>query len=140
LAFEEDTMNTTTTTPSIIDKVPFLENFDREGVKTLLVSHQNVADYMGTVAHVYNPMVYALPKKITKPTDGEKAALAKMLKKEKEIMGKIQRLIREAERDCNELLNELGFGPSSWETGWGNVAIAAGKKNDDRANDNAEAN
>jgi hypothetical protein len=111
LAFEEDTMNTTTTT-SLIDEIHFLEAFGREGIKTLLGSHQNVADYMGTVAHVYNPMIYALPKKTTKPTDEEKAALAKMLKKEKELMGKIWRLIREAERDCNELLNELGFRPS----------------------------
>jgi hypothetical protein len=132
-------MNTTTTT-SPIDKVHFLDTFGREGIKTLLGSHQNVADYMGTVAHVYNPMIYALPKKITKPTDAEKAALAKMLKKEKELMGKIQRLIREAERDCDELLNELGFRPSNWETGWENIAIAVGDENNDRANDNAEAN
>jgi hypothetical protein len=116
LAFEKDTMNTTTTT-SPTDKVHFLDTFGREGIKTLLESHQNVTNYMGTVAHRYNPMVYALPKKISKPTDKEKAALAKMLKKEKEIMGKIRRLIRKAERDCNELLNELGFGPSNWEIG-----------------------
>jgi hypothetical protein len=139
LAFEEDTMNTTTTT-SPTNEIHFLDAFGREGIKTLLGSHQNTTNYMGTVAHVYNPMIYTLPKKISKPTDMEKAALAKMLKKEKELMGKIRRLIREAERDCDELLNELGFGPSNWETGWGNVTIAVGDENDNGVNDNAEAN
>jgi hypothetical protein len=63
-----------------------------------------------------------------------------MLKKEKELMGKIQRLIREAERDCNELLNELGFRPSNWKTGWGNVAVGANENDNGGADNNAEAN
>jgi hypothetical protein len=140
LAFKEDIMNTTTTPFTASTKeVPYLQVFDRGGLKDLLASHQHIADYIGTVTHTYNPMVYALPRPVTKPTTKEKAAFAKMLKKEKEIMGKIQRLIREAERDCNELLKELGFGPSSWETGWGNVSV--GNKNDDGgADNNAEAN
>jgi hypothetical protein len=139
LALEEEIMNTTTTPiTATTEEVPYLQNFDRGGVKDLLSSHQHVTDYMGTIAHIYNPIVYTLPRLVTKPTMEKKAALTKMLKKEKEIMGKIQRLIREAERDCNELLNELGFRPSSWETGWGNVVV--GNKNDDGADDNAEAN
>jgi hypothetical protein len=139
LAFEEDIMNITTTPITTkTEEVPYLQVFDRGGVKDLLLSHQHVADYMGTVAHTYNPMVYTLPRPVTKPTMEEKAASAKMLKREKEIMGKIRRLIREAERDCDELLKELGFGLSSWETGWENVAV--GNENDDGAEDNAEAN
>jgi hypothetical protein len=130
LAFEEDIMNTTTTPiTATTEEVPYLQVFDRGGVKDLLASHQHVADYIGTITHTYNPMVYALPRPVTKPTTEEKAAFAKMLKKEKEIMGKIRRLIRGVERDCDKLLTELGFGPSSWETGWGNVAV--GNENDD---------
>jgi hypothetical protein len=141
LAFEEDIMNTTTTPITASTKeVSYLQVFNREGVKDLLASHQHVANYVGTVAHTYNPMVYALPRPVTKPTTEEKAAFAKMLKKEKEIMGKIRRLIREAERDCNELLTELGFGLSSWETGWGNVAVVANENDDRGADNNAEAN
>jgi hypothetical protein len=140
LAFEENIMNTTTpVTTTTTKEVPYLEVFDRGGLKDLLASHQHVANYVGAIAHTYNPMVYTIPRGVTKLTTEEKAAFAKMLNKEKEIMGKIQRLIREAERDCDELLKELGFGLSSWETGWGNVAI--GHENNDReADNNAEAN
>jgi hypothetical protein len=94
-------MNTTATPITTnTEEVPYLQVFDRGGVKDLLSSHQHVTNYMGTVTHTYNPMVYALPRAVTKPTMEEKAAFAKMLKKEKEIMRKIRRLIREVLRSA----------------------------------------
>jgi hypothetical protein len=135
------TANNNTTTPNN-DNIAFIELFNRNRLKDLLISHQHTMDYMHHVANTYNPMIYTLPREITKPTTEEKAALARMLRREKEIMGKIKRLIDAAERDCDELLAELGFG-NTWETGWNagwGTAAAQPDENDDGGNDNAEAN
>jgi hypothetical protein len=89
-------------------------------------------------------MIYTIPKEIAKPMMEEKAALARMLRREKEMMGKIRRLINGADKDCDELLAELGFGntwETGWNTGWGTTANPPQvNENDDGANDNAEAN
>jgi hypothetical protein len=136
------TANTSTTFDTKED-IAFTEMFNRSGLKHLIVTHQQTTDYMGTVANIYNPMVYTLPKEVIAPTKEEKAVLAKMLRREKEMMGKIKRLIEAADRDCDELLSELGFGSSwaaGWNDGWGNAAQPQANENDDGANDNAEAN
>jgi hypothetical protein len=108
------TNNTAPTTTN--DDIPFMKMFNRGGLKDLIVSHQHLVNYVGTVAHTYNPMIYTIPREIAKPTTEEKAVLARMLRKEKEMMGKIRRLIDGADKDCDELLAELGFG-NTWETG-----------------------
>jgi hypothetical protein len=134
----------TSTTTTANDDIAFTEMFNRSGLKQLVVAHQHTIDYMGTVANVYNPMIYTLPKNVVQPTKAEKAVIAKMLKREKEIMGKIRRLIEVAEKDCDELLAEIGFAnpweAAGWNNGWGNVAQPQANENDDGANDNAEAN
>jgi hypothetical protein len=131
------------------EDIAFTEMFNRSGLKHLIVAHQQTNDYMGMVANIYNPMIYTLPKEVIAPTKEEKAVLAKMLRREKEMMGKIKRLIEAADRDCDELLSELGF-ENPWATGlndeWGNTAqpqapqAPQANKNDDGANNNAEAN
>jgi hypothetical protein len=126
------------------DDISFLQLFNRSGLKDLVICHQHTVDYLGTVAHIYNPMIYTLPKEVAKPTTDEKAAMARMLRREKDIMGKIKRLIDGAEKDCNELLAKLGFGntwETGWNTGWGTAANPPqANENDDGADDNAEAN
>jgi hypothetical protein len=126
------------------DDISFMQLFNRTGLKDLVVCHQHAIDYLGTVAHIYNPMIYTLPKEVAKPTTEEKAALARMLRREKDIMGKIKRLINGAEKDCDELLAKLGFGntwETGWNTGWGTAANPPqANENDDGADDNAEAN
>jgi hypothetical protein len=134
----------TSTTTTANDDIAFAEMFNRSGLKQLVVAHQHTIDYMGTVANVYNPMIYTLPKNVAEPTKAEKKVIAKMLKREKEIMGKIRRLIEVAEKDCDELLAEIGFAnpweAAGWNNGWGNAAQPQANENDDGANDNAEAN
>jgi hypothetical protein len=136
------TNNTAPTTTD--DDIPFMKMFTRGGLKDLIVSHQHIIDYVGTVANTYNPMIYTIPKEIAKPTTEEKAALARMLRREKEMMEKIRRLIDGADKDCNELLAELGFGntwETGWNTGWGTTANPPqANENNDGANNNAEAN
>jgi hypothetical protein len=121
--------------------VPFSEMWNRSGLKHLIVAHQQTSDYIGTIANVYNPLVYTLPKEVIQPTKEEKAEMAKMISREKEMMGKIKRLIETADRDCDELLAELGFENAwggGWNTGWGNAAPPPA--NADAAANNAEAN
>jgi hypothetical protein len=137
---------TNNTAPNTDEDIPFMKIFNRGGLKDLIESHQHLADYVGTVAHTYNLMIYTLPREVAKPTTEEKVALARMLRREKELIGKIKRLIDEAEKDCNELLAKLGFG-NTWETGWNTrwgIAVNANapqaNENDDGADDNAEAN
>jgi hypothetical protein len=124
--------------------ISFAKMFNRRGLKDLVVAHQHAVEYVGTVAHVYNPLIYTLPKDILEPTTEEKAALARMLRREKEIMGKIKRLIDGAEKDVDELWAKLGFGntwETGWNTGWGTAANPPqANENDDGADDNAEAN
>jgi hypothetical protein len=135
-------MSTTNNTTDNED-ISFAKMFNRRGLKDLVVAHQHAVKYVGTVAHVYNPLIYTLPKDIPEPTTEEKAALARTLRREKEIMGKIKRLIDGAEKDVNELLAELGFGntwETGWNTGWGTAANPPqANENDDGAADNAEA-
>jgi hypothetical protein len=144
-------MSTTnnSTTFNTKEDIAFTEMFNRSGLKHLIVAHQQTTDYMGTVANIYNPMIYTLPKEVIAPTKEEKAVLARMLRREKEMMGKIRRLIEAADRDCNELLSELGFKnpwAAGWNDEWGNAAqpqapqTPQANKNNDGANDNAEAN
>jgi hypothetical protein len=136
-------MSTTNNTADNND-ISFMQLFNRRGLKDLVVAHQHIVEYVGTVAHVYNPMIYTIPKDIPQPTTDEKAALARTLRREKEIMWKIKRLIDGAEKDCDELLAELGFGntwETGWNTGWGTAANPPQvNENDDGADDNAEAN
>jgi hypothetical protein len=94
-------MSTTNNTADNKD-ISFAKMFNRRGLKDLVVAHQHAVEYIGTVAHVYNPMIYTLPKDIPQPAKDKKAALARTLRREKEIMGKIKRLIDGAEKDCNE--------------------------------------
>jgi hypothetical protein len=134
--------NTTTTANN---NITFTEMFNRSGLKQLVVAHQHTIDYMGTVANIYNPMIYTLLKEVAKPTKAEKAVLAKMLRREKDLMGKIKRLLEVAEKDCDELLAEIGFGntwAAGWNDGWGNVVQpqVQANENEDGADDNAEAN
>jgi hypothetical protein len=137
---------TNNTAPNTDEDIPFMKMFNRGGLKDLIESHQHLVNYVGTVAHTYNPMIYTLPREVAKPTTEEKAALARMLRREKELMGKIKRLIDGAEKDCNELLAKLGFGntwETGWNTGWGiavNTNAPQANENDDGADDNAEAN
>jgi hypothetical protein len=68
-----------------------------------------------------------------------------MLRREKDLMGKIKRLLEVAEKDCDELLTEMGLGntwAAGWNDGWGNAAQpqTQANENDDGAEDNAEAN
>jgi hypothetical protein len=137
------TTNNTTTAAN--NDITFTEMFNRSGLKQLVVAHQHTIDYMGTVANIYNPMVYTLPKEVAKPTKAENAVLAKMLRREKDLMGKIKRLLEVAEKDCDELLTEIGFRntwAAGWNDGWGNAAQPQpqANENDDGADDNAEAN
>jgi hypothetical protein len=135
--------NTTVNTAWDSKDVPFSDMWNRSGLKHLIVAHQQTSEYMGTMANVYNPLVYTLPKEVLQPTKAEKAEMAKMIKREKEMMGKMKRLIEAADRDCDELLSELGFGNSwagGWNDGWGNAAQPQANENEDGADDNAEAN
>jgi hypothetical protein len=136
------TNNTAPTTTD--DDIPFMKMFNRGGLKGLITSHQHLVDYVGTIMHTYNPMIYTIPREIAKPMMEEKVALARMLRREKEMMGKIRRLIDGADKDCDELLAELGFGntwETGWNTGWGTAANPPqANGNDDGADDNAEAN
>jgi hypothetical protein len=137
---------TNNTTPNTDEDIPFMKMFNRGGLKDLIESHQHLVDYVGTVAHTYNPMIYTLPREVAKPTTEEKAVLARMLRRAKQLMGKIKRLIDGAEKDCDELLAKLGFGntwETGWNTGWGiaaNTNAPQANENDDGADDNAEAN
>jgi hypothetical protein len=138
------TNNTTANTAADTkDDIAFTKMFNRSGLKQLVIAHQHTIDYMGTVANIYNPMVYMLPKEVAEPTTVEKAVLAKMIKREKNLMGKIKRLIEVAEKDCDELLAKIGFRntwATGWNDGWGNASQPQANKNGDGAVDNAEAN
>jgi hypothetical protein len=121
--------------------VLFSEMWNRSGLKHLIVAHQQTSDYIGTMANIYNPLVYTLPKEVIQPTKAEKKEMAKMIQREKEILGKIRRLIEAADKDCDELLSELGFGNAwggGWNDEWGNTAQP--QANADEAENNAEAN
>jgi hypothetical protein len=135
-------MSTINTTNN--EDISFAKMFNRRGLKDLVVAHQHAVEYVGTVAHVYSPLIYTLPKDIPEPTTEEKVALARTLRREKEIMGKIKRLIDGVEKDVDELLAELGFGntwETGWNTGWGTAANPLqANENDEGADDNAEAN
>ena len=125
--FEENTMsttnNTTTTSAPDHDESVYIKQFNRQGLKNLIEAYQFLSDYNGIVAHTYTPMIYARPRLVTPPTDTEKKAVDRMLLREKEILGKIKRMVIEMEKSCAELSSELdvnGWAGGSWEAGWGN--------------------
>lgn len=78
-----NTSSATSTTTTAFEEPSALHYFNRGGVKTLLEAHMHIVDYVSRLANVYYPAIYAPPKGTMKPTEAEKAALAKTIKREK---------------------------------------------------------
>ena len=136
-------MSTTTTDNSTAvatvvpkeEQLPFMTQFNREGLRDLLIAHEHLAEYQRRMAACYCPMLFCPPRTVAPPTASEKSALDAMITKERRMIIRMKRMITEMERSCDEFIAELGV--SGWaNTQWNNGGWGNGDDNSDAGNAN----
>ena len=112
------------------EQLPFMTQFNREGLKDLLIAYEHLAEYQRRVAACYCPMLFCAPRTVAPPTASEKSALDAMISKERRMIIRMKRMLTEMERSCDEFTAELGV--SGWaNTQWNNGGWGNGDDNSD---------